>query len=46
MLFSIEFDPLHAAIATKIVEWAGLSQKVKVLIGVAETRIEQVKQIL
>ena len=42
MLVTIERDPLFAAIATKIVEHAGLSQKVKVLIGSLETQIERV----
>lgn len=29
----VEMDPLHAALATKLVEWAGLRDKVTVVIG-------------
>eukprot|EP00455_Lapot_gusevi_P057256 TRINITY_DN969_c0_g1_i3.p1 TRINITY_DN969_c0_g1~~TRINITY_DN969_c0_g1_i3.p1 ORF type:complete len:252 (+),score=57.38 TRINITY_DN969_c0_g1_i3:79-834(+) len=34
-VLSLEIDPLHAAIATKIIEFAGLSDMVKVLVGAA-----------
>ena len=34
-----QFDPLHAAIATKVLEFAGLSSKVTVLVGTVETRL-------
>jgi len=36
-LISVEINPLHAAIATKVVEWAGLADKVRIVIGSAET---------
>ena len=29
----VEMDPLHAALATKLIEWAGLKDKVTVVIG-------------
>merc|ERR1719215_1022850 len=38
LLVSIEVDPLFAAIATKIVEHAGLSHKVKIIIGTVEEK--------
>jgi len=38
-LFSIEFNPLFAAIATKVVEFAGLSDRVTVVIGSAESQL-------
>jgi len=41
-LVSIETDPLFAAIATKVVEHAGLSESVKVLIGSVEERLPSV----
>ncbi len=44
MLYSIEIDPIFAAYATKIIEWAGLSHKVKVLIGTVDTRINWLKE--
>lgn len=34
-----QFDPLHAAIATKVLEFAGLSSKATVLVGTVETRL-------
>jgi len=38
-LYTIEKNPLFAAIATKLIEFAGLSSKVTVLIGTVETRL-------
>jgi len=38
LLVSIEVDPLFAAIATKIIEFAGLATKVKVLMGTVESQ--------
>jgi len=35
----VQFDPLHAAIATKVLEFAGLSSRVTVLVGTVETRL-------
>ena len=35
----MQFDPLHAAIATKVLEFAGLSSRVTVLVGTVETRL-------
>ncbi len=43
-MYSIELDPLNAAIATKVIEWAGLKNKIEVLIGVAKTRIPWLKE--
>jgi len=42
-LFSIEIKPLHAAIATKILEYAGLSDRVKVVVGTVETKLAWLK---
>ena len=38
-LYSIELDPLHAAIATKIIEYAGLRDRVTVLVGSLELQL-------
>ena len=38
-LYSIELDPLHAAIATKIIEYAGLRDRVTVLVGSLEQKL-------
>jgi len=46
LLVSIEVDPLFGAIATKIVEYAGLGHKVKILTGTAESKIERICQLL
>eukprot|EP00026_Physarum_polycephalum_P016655 Phypoly_transcript_17615.p1 GENE.Phypoly_transcript_17615~~Phypoly_transcript_17615.p1 ORF type:complete len:192 (+),score=29.83 Phypoly_transcript_17615:177-752(+) len=43
MLLSIEKSPLHAAIATKIVEFAGLQPKVKILVGGAADVIPKLR---
>ncbi len=40
MLYSIEMNPLFAAIATKIVEYAGLADKVKIIVGTVDTKLE------
>lgn len=45
-LYSIEFSPFRAAIATKVVEWAGLKNKVTILIGTLGTRIDHIKNKL
>ena len=42
-LLSVEKDPLFAAIATKIVEFAGLEKKVKVWMGAIDTEIANVE---
>ena len=42
-LYSIEIDALHAAIATKILEFAGLSSAVTVLVGTAATQVSVLK---
>jgi len=42
-LISVEMDPLYAAIATKIVEHAGLGGRVSVEIGTVKDRLEAVK---
>lgn len=39
-LYSIEMNPLFAAISTKIIEYAGLSDKVKVVVGTVENKLE------
>jgi len=41
---SIEKNPLYAAIATKNIEYAGLSHRVKVLVGTAEKQLPTLKQ--
>lgn len=40
-LYSIEKEPLFAAIATKVVEFAGLRDKVTILIGTCETLLPE-----
>jgi len=40
-LYSIEIDVLHASIATKIIEFAGLKDRVTVLVGKLEDRLPQ-----
>lgn len=42
-LVSIEINPLFAAIATKVVEYAGLSHKVKIIVGAAEKVLPTLK---
>ncbi|CAE8742321.1 unnamed protein product, partial [Polarella glacialis] len=39
-------DPLFAAIATKIVEHAGLSHKVKILMGTVEAKADRISDYL
>lgn len=46
LLVSIELDPLFAAIATKIIEYAGLRDKVRVLTGSLESRLERVQDLV
>merc|ERR1719210_2270915 len=41
-LVSIDVDPLFGAIATKIIEHAGQSGKVKVLTGTVETKLQSI----
>jgi catechol O-methyltransferase len=43
-LISIEFNPYYAAIATRVLERAGLSDKVKVTVGRAEDVLPLLKQ--
>jgi len=43
---SIEVDPLFAAIATKIVEYAGLAERVKVLMGTVESKSGRISESL
>jgi catechol O-methyltransferase len=42
-LVSVEIDPLYAAIATKVVEHAGLSDRVKIEIGSLSDRLEAIQ---
>ena len=42
-LLSVEKDPLFAAIATKIIEYAGLDKKVKIWMGAIEAEIANVE---
>jgi len=46
LLVSIDIDPLFAAIATKIIEYAGASHKVKVLMGEVETKADKIAELL
>lgn len=46
VLVSIEVDPLFAAIATKIVEHAGLASKVKILMGTVESKANRISECL
>lgn len=39
----MEFDPFHAALADKLVDWAGLRSKVSVVIGDSGKIIPQLK---
>jgi len=41
-LVTIDIDPLFAAIATKIIEYAGVSHKVKVLMGEVDTLSDKI----
>jgi len=43
-LVSVEVDPLFGAIATKIIEYAGLHNKVKVLTGTVETKLQRIQE--
>jgi len=45
-LVSIEVDPLFSAIAARIVEYARMQDKVKVLTGTVETRVNRLKECL
>jgi len=45
-LVSIDVDPLFGAIATKIIEHAGLSHKVKVLTGTVETKLKRIASLI
>ena len=44
-LYSIEIDPLHAAIATKIVEYAGLKDKVTVVVGTVSSKLSALRTL-
>mmetsp|Transcript_22505 Transcript_22505/g.57550 ORF Transcript_22505/g.57550 Transcript_22505/m.57550 type:complete len:293 (+) Transcript_22505:63-941(+) len=44
-LVSIEVDPLFGAIATKIIEYAGLRDKVKVLTGTVDTKLRRIQEV-
>lgn len=46
LLVSVEVDPLFAAIATKIVEHAGLANKVKILMGTTEQQADRISKLL
>jgi len=46
ILVSIEVDPLFAAIATKIIEYAGLADRVKVLMGTVECKSRRISECL
>lgn len=43
-LVSLEVDPLFAAIATKIVEHAGLADRVKVLMGTVDQKLSRISE--
>ena len=43
-LYSIEINPLNAAIATKIVEFAGLKDKVTIIVGTVATKAQTLKE--
>jgi len=45
-LVSIEVDPLFGAIATKIVEYAGYSSKVKILTGTVATKLHRIEELI
>jgi len=44
-LTSVEISPLHAAIATKILEFAGQRDRVTVVVGTVPTKIEKLKAL-
>ena len=44
-LYSVEIVPLHAAIATKVVEYAGLRDKVTVLVGTLDSRLSALRSV-
>jgi len=46
VLVTIDIDPLFAAIATKIIEYAGASHKVKVLMGEVTTKADKIASLL
>jgi len=46
ILVTIDIDPLFAAIATKIIEYAGVSHKVKVLMGEVNSKAEKIAKLL
>jgi len=46
ILVSVEVDPLFAAIATKVVEHAGLDAKVKILMGTVESKVKRISECL
>lgn len=46
LLVSFEINALCAAIATKVVEHAGLSDRVRILHGSVETALPRLKQIM
>merc|ERR1712224_1065108 len=46
MLVSVEKDELFAAIATKIIEFAGLGDKVKIWMGTVHSEIAQISERL
>jgi catechol O-methyltransferase len=43
-LYSIEINPLNAAIATKIIEFAGMSDRVTFIVGTVSTKIGALKE--
>jgi catechol O-methyltransferase len=45
VLASVEIDPLFAAIATKIIEHAGLEHKVKVVTGTVEEKLDRITEV-
>lgn len=44
-LYSIDINPLHSAIATKIIEFAGLKDKVTFVVGTVATRLDLLKKL-
>jgi len=43
-LYSIEYNPIYAAISTKVVEWAGLSSRVTILVGTLDGNLSNLKR--
>jgi catechol O-methyltransferase len=44
-LYSVEIAPLYAAIATKILEFAGLRDRVSIIVGMVATKIDHLRRV-